>query len=179
MPSVWSGNLAQVHALQLGAKRWAVKCFTRSSPDIKRRYAAIASAVAAARLPFCVGFQFLDDEILVNGRRYPIVKMDWVSGTTLDAFVKTHLTDPSALVSIARQLLQAVHSMEACGIAHGDLQHGNIILTTQGLKLVDYDGIFVPAFRGQEAPELGLPGYQHPRRSARDYNARLDRFAVL
>src|SRR4051812_10638578 len=70
MPKVWTGNFAQVYELQSGTRRWAVKCFTRSSADLRLRYAEIAKAIAKARLPHFVEFHFLDDEMLVNGQRY-------------------------------------------------------------------------------------------------------------
>lgn len=39
---------------------------------------------------------------------------------------------------------------------HGDLKPDNIIVREDGrLVLVDYDGMFVPAMRGQKARELG------------------------
>ena len=37
-------------------------------------------------------------------------------------------------------------------MAHADLQHGNVILVPKGdqlaLKLIDYDGMYVPALAG-------------------------------
>ena len=51
-------------------------------------------------------------------------------------------------------------------IAHGDLQHANIMVTPDGkLKLVDYDGMCVPALVGAESLEFGTPPYQHPQRN--------------
>ena len=68
-------------------------------------------------------------------------------------------------------------------MAHGDLQHGNILVQAGGqLKVVDYDGMFVPGMSrlGMEAAESGLPAYQHPSRARPDYfDARLDDFAAL
>jgi hypothetical protein len=64
-------------------------------------------------------------------------------------------------------------------MAHGDLQHANIVLVESGIKLIDYDGMFVPAFTGHEAPEAGLACYQHPRRSTSEYGVGLDRFSLL
>jgi hypothetical protein len=47
------------------------------------------------------------------------------------------------------------------------------------VTLVDYDGLYVPEFDGGEAPELGLPNYQHPRRTAAQYGPGVDRFPLL
>jgi hypothetical protein len=60
--------------------------------------------------------------------------------------------------------------LRAAEVAHGDLQHGNVLLvpgsrtTKLALKLIDYDGLFVPALAGRSAGEVGHPAYQHPQR---------------
>ena len=66
-------------------------------------------------------------------------------------------------------------------IAHGDLQHANVMVTSRGeLKLVDYDGMCVPALIGAECLEVGTPPYQHPQRSASSrLSLRLDDFSTL
>src|SRR5262249_30079822 len=45
-------------------------------------------------------------------------------------------------------------------------------------KLVDYDGMFVPALAGWQSHELGHRNYQHPLRSHADFDARLDNFSA-
>ena len=179
MPKVWTGNFAQVYALAGRRGRWAVKCFTRSSPDIRTRYARIAAALEAAGLPYFTDFQFLNEEMLVGGARFPIVKMRWLDGQPLDAFVEANLQNPRALRRVERDMVTLVRDLEARRFAHGDLQHGNIVVTGRGVKLVDYDAMYIPAFAGTPAPEQGLPAYQHPRRSASDYGVGLDRFSLL
>src|SRR5207244_4636131 len=67
MPKVWTGNFAQVYEIRTASARWAVKCFTRSSAEIRKRYSEIAKALAKARLPHFVHFTFADDEMLANG----------------------------------------------------------------------------------------------------------------
>ena len=54
--------------------------------------------------------------------------------------------------------------LERAGIAHGDLQHGNIFVVDDELKLIDYDGMFVPRLAGCRSNELGIEHYQHPQR---------------
>jgi len=179
MPKVWTGNYAQVYELEGETGPWAVKCFTRSAPDLRDRYRQVATALARSRLPYFVDFDFLDDEIRIIGSRYPVVKMRWAEGQPLDQFVASSLRRPRALLIMAARLLSMVRDLEQHRFAHGDLQHGNIVVTRTGVTLVDYDGMFVPAFDGSHAPEAGLPGYQHPARSATDYGVGLDRFAAL
>jgi hypothetical protein len=78
--------------------------------------------------------------------------------------------------------VEVVLDLQRRRVAHGDLQHGNILVSPGGaLKLVDYDGMFVPAMRQarMSAAEIGLPAYQHPQRDAHDFDERLDDFGAL
>ena len=47
------------------------------------------------------------------------------------------------------------------------------------IRLVDYDGMFLPQFRGERSPELGHKNFQHPLRTAEDYDAYVDNFPSL
>ena len=179
MPKVWTGNFAQVYELTTPTRRFAVKCFTRSTADLTHRYSELSKAIAGSKLPYFVDFRYIADEMLVNGQRVPIVKMQWIEGRSLDKYVEANLQRPQALLDLAAGLMTMVRELEQRQLAHGDLQHANLVITPAGLKLVDYDGMFVPAFRGKPAPETGLPSYQHPRRTAADYAVGLDRFALI
>jgi hypothetical protein len=179
MPKLWTGGFADVYRLRRGSETIAIKCFKRSSTDVRERYAAISDALDSARLPFFVEFRFLPEEMLVNGARYPVVKMRWADGVPLHEFVRDRLASPSELRALAARLVEMVHALEANGLAHGDLQHGNILVGERGLTLVDYDGMYVRAFEGGEAPELGLPNYQHPMRTAAHYGPGVDRFPLV
>jgi hypothetical protein len=64
-------------------------------------------------------------------------------------------------------------------VAHGDLQHGNIIVEHGQLRLVDHDGIFVPKMEGWTASEVGHQHYQHPKREAHHFDEKLDHFSSL
>jgi hypothetical protein len=80
---------------------------------------------------------------------------------------------------VARQL-------RAAKVGHGDLQHGNVLLApgkrahTVRLKLIDYDGMWVPALADRHSGEVGHPDYQHPLRIRdRTYGPEVDRFPLL
>jgi hypothetical protein len=64
-------------------------------------------------------------------------------------------------------------------IAHGDLQHGNIIVEHGHLRLVDHDGLFVPEMAGWTSSEVGHQHYQHPARDAAFFNKHLDNFSAI
>jgi hypothetical protein len=178
LPRPITGNFASVYRVRCTEGDWAVRCFWREFDDMQERYAAISSALERAHLPYTADFEYLPHGIKVSGMWYPILKMEWVAGELLHEFVQHHLEDPPAIRRIARRWREMVATLEQASVAHGDLQHGNILVVDGNLKLVDYDGMYVPQLAGKPSHELGHQNYQSPNRSARDFGPALDRFAT-
>ncbi|MGM9439019.1 hypothetical protein [Streptomyces murinus] len=184
-PKAISGNFASVFSVTAATgRRYALKCFTRESAALGERYAAISSALggldmSALSQPWPVGFDFLEKGVLVRGVWYPAVRMSWVQGTGLINWVERNLQNPAAMSGLADRFVSLVADLERHGIAHGDLQHGNLLVASDGtFRLVDYDGMYVPALRGERATENGHRNYQSPLRTAADFGPRMDRFSA-
>lgn len=177
MPKPISGSFATVYQVDYQGRRHAVRCFLRHVPDIAQRYAAISAYLERVKLPYTVAFHFLPQGIRLRGQWFPVLKMDWVEGSRLDVFIAQHLNDPSALLDLTRQFLELASALHRANIAHGDLQHGNLLVVNGKLRLLDYDGMYVPALSGRPSNELGQPNYQHPMRTAQDYGPYLDNFS--
>ncbi|MDR7556049.1 MAG: hypothetical protein QN157_10615 [Armatimonadota bacterium] len=71
-----------------------------------------------------------------------------------------------------------VKALQQASIAHGDLQHGNVLVVDGQLRLIDYDGMYVPALRGEGSHEVGHRNYQHPLRTESDFGPYLDNFSA-
>lgn len=187
LPVAYTGRFAAVFRFQAPDKTlWAARFFTTQDAFANRveRYVAISRTLTA--LPeslraLFVPFEYVEQGILVAGSWYPLVKMAWAPGTPLGAWVAENVHRPRALRHIATVLTHTCDDLQRAGIAHGDWQHDNILVSPDGRRvlLVDYDGIFVPALAGEPARELGHPNYQHPRRTPADFHAELDRFACV
>jgi hypothetical protein len=135
---------------------------------------------APHELPCLVPFEFVNRGIRVQERWFPIVKMNWVAGVPLHTYVEKHLGSPEKLAWLAADWREMMAGLKRLRIGHGDLQHGNVLVTAEGdLKLVDYDGVYVPLFARERSPELGHPNYQHPLRASEFYDERLDHFPEL
>jgi hypothetical protein len=179
MPQVTSGAFGVVFQLHSprGVRR-ALKCFTRAAPDLGRRYTVLAADVRSRRVPYLVDFAYLPAAVLVDGRRFPLLTMDWVEGVSLLDYLEAHRFDPGAVAALAERFRAMVRRLETAGIAHGDLQHDNIIVRADGsLRLIDYDGMYVPGLAGAAASERGLPDYQSPGRRDQ-FGPYLDRFSA-
>jgi len=178
LPRPITGNFASVYRMRCPGQDWAVRCFWREFDDLQQRYAAISAHLRSAQLPYTVGFQYLPRGIKVHGHWYPILKMEWVEGQLLNEYVEQHRHDPAALRRLAGRWRDMVRTLEGASLAHGDLQHGNVLVKNGDLKLVDYDGMYVPTLAGKGSHELGHQHYQHPLRSGRDFGVEMDRFSA-
>jgi hypothetical protein len=153
LPLVASGGFALTYALEVSGRKFAVRCFHREAPGIERRYAGY----------------------------YPLVKMAWAEGVTLGEFVESSNQDKTKLTNLIASLAALSKYLESVGIAHGDIQEGNLMVADGGrtVQLIDYDGMFVPEVAALGGSELGHRDYQHPKRSISNFGPRLDRFSFI
>ena len=179
LPRVAAGNFALTYQLSQAGRRWAVRCFHRDAMDRAKRYAAISQTLATIRAGPLVTIAYLPAGVRVDQSWFPITKMPWLDGRPFNRAVEASLGSPSALADLEQRFIALLGDLRKFGLAHGDLQHGNILVDPSGaLKLVDYDGMFVPDLHAMRASESGDPNYQHPGRTLQ-FNAELDRFAAL
>jgi hypothetical protein len=177
IPRPRSGAFATVYKIICPTRHLAVRCFTHPVSDEEERYAAIASHLSTVRLQYLADFSFLRAGIRVGGQPYPVLKMEWIDGEPLIPYVQRNLGNPAVLLALAARWCEMVKSLRQCSIAHGDLQHGNVLIANGDIKLVDYDGMFVPGLAGRGGRELGQRNYQHPMRTDFDYGPALDNFS--
>ena len=177
---VASGNFAVVYRFRCGARRYAVKCFTRQPPkDQEKRFSSIHNHLLTSRLNCATEFQFLPRGILVRGTFYPILKMEWLEAPTLLDFVPKNIHDRDVFRQLSEAFLAVCGELRKNQIAHGDLQHGNLLVLAGGLKIIDYDGMCVPGTAGLPSEEDGLPHYQHPCRRGGRLSPNFDHFPSL
>lgn len=181
MPLVTSGQFAYVYKLKStnGDGDFAVRCFRGYLGDRDQRYRAIQEHLRTAAVSYLSEFTYATEGILVGGHRFPILFMKWIEGPTLDLYIGEMINRPDVLLHLCEEWKRLVTALHAAGIAHGDLQHGNIIVEHGHLRLVDHDGIFVTSMAGWTASEVGHQHYQHPRRDAQHFDINLDNFSSL
>jgi hypothetical protein len=186
LPMPCSGNVADVYPVKSGNRKWAVKCFTRQIPGLQERYLQISNYLGQMTLPFMVEFQFLARGIAVQGEWYPVVKMQWVEGFSLNGFVRDNVNRPAVLQNLCEIWERLAAKLFEAHVAHCDLQHGNVLLVpgakarSLSVRLVDYDGMYVPSCKGMKSYEMGHASYQHPLRLKNGfYGPEIDRFSHL
>ena len=186
-PRPWSGAFAVVYkgVSAIDERPFAVRVFTTESPERRERYHEISAYLKTRNVNCLVDFEYRDESIRSagDGKWYPLILMDWVEGQTLFKWARARALEGNgaALTDAARRWLELVKELDDARIAHGDLQHANVMVTDRGeLKLVDYDCMCVPSLVGRRNLEVGVEPYQHPERDASTHlSLDLDHFSAL
>lgn len=177
-----AGNFGVVFKYNSTAGDFALKCFTRGSPNIQLRYYEVSKKINDSKIPFLLDFKFYENALRVTQRPkeyFPAVTMRWIEGKTLHNYIKENLSNPAIFKSLGNKFVSSIREMQNNSMAHGDLSCDNILIDVNAnLKLIDYDGMYVPALRQLGSEELGHESFQHPKRG-RYYGEKLDNFSVL
>ncbi len=179
LPKPRSGMFASVYKLDSSTKSYAVRCFLKWHPDQFNRYKEIEKSISQSRLSCMVGFEFQAEGIQIEQTKLPMLKMEWCRGLNLNEWVQHNLRKKRKLETFLEKWREVLNELNSNGIAHGDLQHGNILIDVDGeIKLVDYDGMYTQAFQGLESNEIGHRNYQHPLRNEKHFGPYLDNFSA-
>jgi hypothetical protein len=181
-PTLARGSSAVVFQAAVQGRAQALRCYIREDASSRDRYSALDAYLAGHDLsPYVSGTTWLDGAITVNRAPWPVLTMDWIDGRTLNEYVDFLVTgsNAAALTTLAGRWRELVALLQRSEFAHGDLQHGNIMVDQDGqLRLVDFDGVWIPQLAGQAPPtEYGHPNYQHPLHH--NWDRWLDTFSAL
>ena len=165
-------------------RRWALKFFHKKALGTRRRYRLLADWQKIHPMPGLVSCVWHEKAILVRGKEYPMVQMPWIEGVRLSDFLAKHHDSPAVCDVLLDCWLKLMESLRTAGIAHGDLQHNNILLVPEGgnrfqMRLVDLDGFWLPDLKDIPSSEIGHKAYQHPFRANDPYHQFTDRFPAL
>ncbi|MGE3820924.1 MAG: hypothetical protein AB7I30_16040, partial [Isosphaeraceae bacterium] len=190
IPKGSSGRNAVVYKLSDSAGKIAARVFRNEPPPGRqRRMKIIHEYLCKQKVKCLVDFTYDTEGVVVTDtdeqvrKSFPLQTMDWVDGETLGTWFRNAVArgDTRALARMADAWVELVEELRSNGIAHGDLQHGNVMVRNERCVLVDYDGMYVPTMTSPEdlvAYEAGLPGYQHPDRPGQPLSAEIDNFSA-
>jgi hypothetical protein len=181
-PTLARGSSAVVFQATVSGSPRAVRCYIRNDASSRDRYSALSTYLASHDLsPYVSGTTWLDSAIRVKGETWPVLQMGWIDGRTLNEYVDFLVAGAhtAALATLAAHWREMVAVLQESDFAHGDLQHGNVLVDQDGqLRLVDFDGVWIPQLAGATPPtEYGHPNYQRP--GPHEWGRWLDTFSAL
>lgn len=187
LPIMSAGGFSVVFKMkdERDGKLYAVKCFTKDQKGRSESYKLIADELEFVSSNYLTPIKYLEKELFVDSNQtseteFPILLMDWVDGIPMDKYLQKNIKDQYALEMLAFRFSKLATWLLAQPYAHGDLKPDNILVKEDGsIVLVDYDGMYVPAMKGQRARELGSPNYRHPLRTDSDFDCHIDDFPLV
>ena len=180
-----SGGQAVVFKMQDSATNnyYALKCFVKHQQNREHNFSHIDTYIRSlGNNPYFVTYDYLPEELWVKDADFPVLIMPWIEGKTMSLLISELCAaeDLDSLSQLACKFDKMALWLLSQDMAHGDLKPDNIIVTPSGdLKLIDYDGMYVPSLAGSSSLELGTAEYRHPKRSSGDFNVLLDDFPIL
>ena len=187
LPVMSAGGFSVVFKMkdEQNGKLYAVKCFTKEQEGRSESYKLIAEELEYVSSNYLTPIRFLDKELFVDTEQtseteFPVLLMDWVEGIPMDKYIQKNISNQYALELMAFRFSKLATWLLAQPFAHGDLKPDNILVKEDGsIVLVDYDGMYVPAMKGQKTRELGSPTYRHPERTMDDFDRHIDDFPLV
>ena len=164
-------------------KCYALKCFTEEQEGRAEAYRKIAEELEFVDSPYITSVKYLEKEIFVDSNceneEFPVLLMDWIEGETMETYIAANYTDTHAMSMLCYRFCKMAAWLRSQSFAHGDIKPDNIMVRPDGtLTLVDYDGMFVPAMKGQKSPTIGTKDFSHPLRTIDDFDETIDDFAL-
>ena len=164
-------------------KCYALKCFTEEQEGRAEAYRKIADELEYVGSPYVVSVRYLEKELFVDcncdEEEFPVLLMDWIEGDTMETYIANNYSDSYAMSMLCYRFCKMAAWLRSQPFSHGDIKPDNIIVRSDGtLTLVDYDGMFVPAMKGQKSPTIGTKDFSHPLRSIDDFDETIDDFAL-
>ena len=164
-------------------KYYALKCFTEEQEGRAEAYRQIADELEFVDSSYITSVKYLDKEIFVDSSceedEFPVLLMDWIDGETMENYIAENYQDNYAMAMLCYRFCKMVAWLRSQPFAHGDIKPDNIMVRPDGsLTLIDYDGMFVSAMKGQKSPTIGTKDFSHPLRTVDDFNETIDDFAL-
>ena len=165
-------------------KCYALKCFTEEQEGRAEAYRKIAEELEFVDSSYITSVKYIEKELFVDSNcedeEFPVLLMDWIEGETMETYIAAHYTDNHAMAMLCYRFCKMAAWLRSQSFAHGDIKPDNIMVRPDGtLTLVDYDGMFVPAMKGQKSPTIGTKDFSHPLRTVDDFDETIDDFALV
>ena len=129
------------------------------------------------------GDRYYPKELLVNSSDSEygladIVLCDWREGVSLQSKIEALYNKPLKMAALSQMFEEFAIALLNERWAHGDLKPENIILSSDGLHLIDFDAMYREGFSIDDCVEIGTRQYQHPLRDKSTFYRDIDDYPI-
>jgi serine/threonine protein kinase len=124
---------------------------TTADPDRRRRFLLEAKSASSLNHP---GIVAVHDVVAVGGQ--DVLVMEWVQGETLESRLAQRKMPLSEALRLGIAIADALARAHAAGIVHRDLKPSNVMVTADGVKILDFGlaKLVEAPFSQPEAPTM-------------------------
>lgn len=147
--------------------RARVRAEARSAARLVHPHVVTVYDYAEVSVPVRPAGDASDGPVLMSVSVLPFVVLELVDGATLESRLAAGPLPWPEAVRLTAQIAAALAAAHAKGLVHRDVTAGNVLLTADGAKVIDFG---ISAMTGSPDPEpvsnalLGTPGYLAPER---------------
>src|SRR6266545_4959331 len=135
----------------------------------RERIRAEAQAAAVLQHPNITSVYDYGESVHADGTRVPFVVMELVHGPSLSRRLASGPLPWRTAVRVCGQVAAALAAAHARGLVHRDVKPANVMLTANGVKVVDFGIAAIVGDASDTRPDgsvLGTPAYLAPERLA-------------
>lgn len=161
------GNSVIVFEVMCEGRKMAMRVYMHHNPNLQAIY----------------GERYYPKELLVNSsdREYclaDVVLCDWYEGESLQCKIEKLYHKPVKMEALSQMFEELALSLLGEKWAHGDLKPENIILSHDGLHLIDFDAMYCEGFTVDDCVEIGTRQFQHPLRDRNHFDRDIDDYPI-
>ena len=161
------GNSVIVFEVMCKGRKMAMRVYMRQHHNLRAIY----------------GDRYYPKELLINASDSDsgladVVLCDWYEGVSLQCKIEKVCTKPSKMQALSQMFEEFALSLLNERWAHGDLKPENIILSPDGLHLIDFDAMYCEGFTPDDCVEIGTQQFQHPLRNRHNFGRDIDDYPI-
>ena len=161
------GNSVIVFEVMCEGRKMAMRVYMRQHHNLKAIY----------------GDRYYPKELLINASDTDygladVVLCDWYEGVSLQSKIEEWCNKPTKMRALSHMFEVFAISLLEERWAHGDLKPENIILSPDGLHLIDFDAMYCEGFTHNDCVEIGTQQFQHPLRNQHNFCRDIDDYPI-
>ena len=125
---MYTGGFTLVFPVDVKREKWAFRCWYVDLGNLRGHFQILSQVLSKFALPYFCSFTYVDEGIVVEGKKYPTTRMKWIDGKNLKEYICIHKNDKNKLKNLANNFVKMITTLHKYHISHGDLQHGNILV---------------------------------------------------